>query len=133
MQSTTSNYQWAYVIGAGSEIRFSDASPRQLEARQVVCGDFTFSDPALLVRACESGNIVEALNLYHAKRPFAVEEASEWFDFGHLPLYFQSKKSIMINRVFNRLTYENHLLIKQSADTAKIRAEAHGTKTCPMR
>jgi hypothetical protein len=37
----------------------------------------------------------------------------------------------MINRVFNRLTYENHLLVKQSADTAKIRAEAHWYENLP--
>lgn len=131
VQSTTSNYQWAYVIGTGPELQFSDAAPRQLEARQVVCGDFTFSDPDLLVQACACGNIVEALNIYHQSRPFAVAEAAEWFDFGHLPLYFQSKKSIMINRVFNSLTYENHLLVKQSKDTAKIRAEASWYENLP--
>lgn len=131
VQSTTSNYQWAYVVGQGAELKFSDASPRQLEARQVVCGDFTFSDPMGLAEACKSGNIIDTLNLYHQQHPFAVVEAKEWFDFGHLPLYFQSKKSIMINRVFNQLTYENHLLLKQSADTAKIRAEAHWYENLP--
>jgi hypothetical protein len=131
VQSTTSNYQWAYVVDNKSGIEFSDASPRQLEARQVVCGDFTFSDPTLLVRACSSGNIVDALNAYQKERPFNVVEANEWFDFGHLPLYFQSKKTIMINRVFNSLTFENHLLVKQSADTAKIRAEAQWYETLP--
>ncbi len=131
VQSTTSNYQWAYLVGKGSELKFSDASPRQLESRQVVCGDFTFSDPEQLVKACETGNIITALNTYHAARPFAVVEAADWFDFGHLPLYFQSKKSIMIKRVFNSLTYEDHLLVKQSADTAKIRAEAAWYENLP--
>lgn len=131
VQSTTSNYQWAYVTGGTDTLQFSDAAPRQLESRQVVCGDFTFSNPDALVQACDSGNIIETLNRYQKMHPFDVVEAEDWFDFGHLPLYFQSKKSIMINRVFNQLKYENHILVKQSADTAKMRAEAQWFENLP--
>lgn len=132
VQDTTANYPWAYVVrGGDGRIRFSGEPPQQLETRRVVCGDYTFQDPDLLVRACEQGGIIEALNAYHAVRPFHMVEAEEWFDFGHLPLYFQSKKSIMIKRAFNELAYENHLLVKQSDDTAKMRAEAHWYEELP--
>jgi hypothetical protein len=132
VQHTTSNYPWAYVVeGKNGQTHFSNEPPQQLNTRRVVCGDYTFLDPDLLVKSCEPGGIINALNSYHAKRPLEMIEAQDWFDFGHLPLYFQSKKSIMIKRVFNRLAYENHLLIKQSDDTAKIRAEAHWYETLP--
>jgi hypothetical protein len=130
VQSTTSNYPWAYVTQTPQgDVRFSGEPPQQIDTRQVVCGDYLFSDPAFLVEACASGNIIDALNTYHARHPLTRVTADEWFDFGHLPLYFQSKKSIMVKRVFNRLAYENHLLVKQSDDTAKMRAEANWYET----
>ncbi|MFT7136695.1 MAG: hypothetical protein ACI80I_002702 [Akkermansiaceae bacterium] len=132
VQGTSSNYPWAYVVDdndGGTE--FSDTPPRQLGARRVVCGDYTFADPDLLVKACDGQGIIEALNTYHQTRPLELVQAEDWFDFGHLPLYFQSKKQVMIKRVFNQLAYENHLLIKQSADTHKIRAEAHWYESLP--
>jgi hypothetical protein len=131
VKHTTANYPWAYAVEQDGQIRFSDEPLQRLDTRRVVCGDYTFTDPARLVRACEQRGIVAALNDYHADRPFELVDAGDWFDFGHLPLYFQSKKSVMIKRVFNRLAYENHLLVKQSADTAKIRAEAHWYETLP--
>lgn len=127
VQDTSSNYPWAYVVDGC----FSDEPPKQLGARRVVCGDYTFADPDLLMAACEGRSIIDALNTYHATRPFDFVEADDWFDFGHLPLYFQSKKQVMIKRVFNQLAYENHLLVKQSDDTAKIRAEAHWYENIP--
>ena len=131
VQETTANYQWAYVSQDADGGLFSDAAPEKLETRRVVCGYYVFSDPALLARACASGSIVEALNIYHEARPLTLVETEDWFDFGHLPLYFQSKKSIMIKRVFNDIRYENHVLIKQSEDTAKIRAEANWYEHLP--
>jgi hypothetical protein len=127
VQDTSSNYPWAYVVDG----RFSNEPPQQLGARRVVCGDYTFADPGLLMEACEGRGIIAALNHYHGQRPFEMVEAADWFDFGHLPLYFQSKKQVMIKRVFNQLAYENHLLVKQSGDTAKIRAEAHWYESLP--
>ena len=132
VKHTTANYPWAYVDeGAEGGIAFSDEPPQQLDTRRVVCGDYVFADPDLLVEACGTGGLIAMLTHYHARRPFALVDAEEWFDFGHLPLYFQSKKSIMIKRVFNNLNYENHLLVKQSADTGKMRAEAHWYEHVP--
>ncbi len=131
VQNTTANYQWAYVVDGENCTRFSDEPPKQIDTRKVVCGYYVFTDPALLMRAFDEPDIVSALNHYHSARELALVEAQEWFDFGHLPLYFQSKKSIMIKRCFNDIAYENHLLVKQSSDTAKIRAEAHWYETLP--
>ena len=42
---TTSNYPWAYVVDG----KFSDETPKKLGERRVVCGDFIFADPELLI------------------------------------------------------------------------------------
>ena len=127
LQHSSANYLWAYVDGTG----FSDAPPQRLDRRQIVCGYFVFEDPAALIRACSAGGIVDVLNAYDAERPLARHEVAEWHDFGHLPLYFQSRKLIMIKRVFNEISFEEHLLVKQSQDTAKMRAEAHWFEQLP--
>ena len=145
VQASTANYQWAYLRDdweAGSDGSdgagpFSDTPPERLAARRVVCGYYAFSDPAALRDACEAadrdarGSIVAALNAYHAVRPLAPLDVADWFDFGHLPLYFQSKQRIMVARAFNDLSYERHTLVKRSADTAKMRAEAMWYEALP--
>jgi hypothetical protein len=133
VQDTSANYPWAYVETDGDGgLRFSDAPPRRLDSRRVVCGYYTFSDAALLAQVCgEERSIVAALNRYAAARPLTPAVAEGWYDFGHLPLYFQSKQQIMVKRAFNSLGYEDHLLIKQSDDTQKMRAEAHWYENLP--
>ena len=132
VQGTTANYPWAFVTTApDGTLEISDDPPSRLDTRRVVCGYFTFADPELLARACEEATIVSALRYYNAHRTLSCVEAEAWFDFGHLPLLFQSKKDIQVKRVFNELVYEDHMLIKRSADTAKIRAEAHWYENLP--
>lgn len=132
VQDTTANYAWAFVeTRAEGGVRFSDAPPDRLDSRRVVCGYYHFSDPDLLAAACHERTIVDALNVYNERQPLLCEPAEDWMDFGHLPLYFQSKKSVMVKRAFNDLVYEDHRLIKRSDDTLKMRAEAHWFENLP--
>lgn len=132
VQETTANYPWAFVeTGRDGALRISDDPPERLDTRRVVCGYYNFADPALLAEACQEPTIVAALGRYHARRPLTCRAAEAWFDFGHLPLLYQSKKTMQVKRVFNELVYEDHLLIKRSGDTAKIRAEAHWYENLP--
>ncbi len=85
-----------------------------------------------LVQACQQRSIVAALTRLSCGRPFDLVDAGDWFDFGHLPLYFQSKKSVMISGSLTGWPTRTNLLVKQSADTAKIRAEAHWYETLPV-
>lgn len=133
IQQTHANYPWAFVEKEpNGNVQFSDDSPRILDSRNVVCGYFNFSDPEVLKLACKEQSIVELLQSYNKKRPLSLREAEEWFDFGHLPLLFQSKKNIQVKRVFNELIYEDHMVIKRSKDTAKMRAEAHWYENLPI-
>ncbi len=132
VQDTTANYPWAFVEeDAQGRVVFSDTSPKRLDQRRVVCGYYHFSDAALLATACREPTIVKALQYYTEHRPLACADAASWLDFGHLPLYFRSKKDMLVKRVFNELSYEDHILVKRSADTAKMRAEAHWFEHLP--
>ena len=132
VRDTTANYPWAFVReDAQGRVVFSDTPPQRLDQRRVVCGYYHFADAALLAEACRAPSIVAALQNYTAQRPLACREAGSWLDFGHLPLYFRAKKDMLVKRVFNELTYEDHILVKHSADTAKMRAEAHWFENLP--
>lgn len=132
VQDTTANYPWAFVReDAQGQVVFSDTPPQRLDQRRVVCGYYHFADAALLAEACRAPSIVAALQNYTAQRPLACREAGNWLDFGHLPLYFRAKKDMLVKRVFNELVYEDHILVKHSADTAKMRAEAHWFENLP--
>lgn len=133
VQETTANYPWAFVETGpdGRLAEISDAPPRRLDARRVVCGYYCFADPDLLAEACAEPGIVALLRHYHDRRPLTCREAEAWFDFGHLPLLFRSKKDIQVKRAFNDLVYEDHMLVKQSSDTGKMRAEAHWYENLP--
>ncbi len=132
VQETTTNYTWAFVeIDAANGLKFSDDPPQRLHSRHVICGYYDFYDPNLLAEACCQDSIVTALSFYNDHRPLVCCDAENWLDFGHLPLYFQSRKDIQVKRVFNEINYEDHLLIKHSTDTAKMRSEAHWYENLP--
>lgn len=132
VQNTTANYSWAFVQQKDEgSVLFSDEPPVKIDSRQIVCGYYNFSDPSLLFEACRKDSIVEALNFYAENKPLECLEAERWLDFGHLPLYFRSKKDIFVKRVFNELLVEDHVLVKRSKDTNKIRAEANWFESLP--
>jgi hypothetical protein len=132
VQNTTANYPWAFVKNeADGRSIFSDTPPKRLDQRQVVCGYFHFADVDLLAAACQKPTIIKSLQYYADSRSLSCIEINSWLDFGHLPLYFRSKKDILVKRVFNELTYEDHILVKRSADTYKMRAEANWFEHLP--
>ncbi|MFN2289501.1 MAG: phosphotransferase [Chromatocurvus sp.] len=132
VQDTSANYPWAFVkYDAKDRPIFSDTPPNRLEHRKVVCGYYNFGDKNLLAAACLQPTFVQALQYYADRSSLSCIEIGNWLDFGHLPLYFRSKRDTLVKRVFNELTYEDHILVKRSADTAKMRAEAHWFEHLP--
>lgn len=132
VQSTTTNYPWAFVEASDDgHVAFKDTPPDRLNSRRVLCGYFTFSDRNLLSQACQKNSFVEAMNFYNNHKKITCVDAEKWLDFGHLPLYFQSKKEIIVKRAFNDVSVEGATLIKQSDDTSKMRAEANWYKNLP--
>ena len=72
-----------------------------------------------------------ALNKYAERRPLTPIEVEKWHDFGHLPLYFQSKRDVLVARVFNSMKSDGQSLIKSSSQTEKMQAEAHWYENLP--
>lgn len=134
VQSTTTNYPWAFVETKDDGcVAFKDTPPNRLNSRRVLCGYFTFSDRALLSRSCKKNSFVEAMNFYNEHKNINCIDAEKWLDFGHLPLYFQSKKEIIVKRAFNDVSVEGATLVKQSDDTSKMRSEANWYQNLPPR
>lgn len=133
VQQSAAQYAWAFAATApDGHVTFSDRPPPQpADIPAIVCGYYNISDPALLAEACRRPSITETLQHYSDRRPLSLRTADSWLDFGHLPLYFRSRRDVLISRVFNTLDYEDGLLVKQSADTAKMQAEAQWYEDLP--
>ena len=129
VQQSSAHYAWAFAEATATGVAFSDSPPS--DTPSIVCGYYSFSDPALLARACREPTIVGALQHYTDHRPLSLCTANSWLDFGPLPLYLRSRKDVLVKRVFNELDYEDDLLIKHSSDTAKMQAEAHWFEHLP--
>ena len=131
VKDSAANYPWAYVVDANGTIAFSDVPPAASASRQIVCGYFNFSDPALLREACDRRSITDALNHYTRNRALTPYEVEQWHDFGHLPLYYQSKRDMLVTRTFNATRTDGHVLIKTSSQADKMMAEARWYETLP--
>lgn len=131
-KASLANYPWAFVrsIEQGRPV-FSNAPPRRLENRTAVCGYFHFSDAQAFADICRAHGFIDALNAYAGKAPLEILEPAEWLDFGHLSLYFQSKREMLMARSFNDVTVEGDFLIKQSRQIAKMRDERRWFQDLP--
>lgn len=132
VKDTIADYHWTFASETAGRVEFFDADPRGREARQIVCGYFCFSDTALLRQALTgAGNLSECLTAYARHRPLKLIEAKTWYDFGHLTLFYQSRRKLMVARSFNSLVSDGHSIRKTSAQISKIRAEAQWYESLP--
>jgi hypothetical protein len=124
--STSEYYAWAEVEGDGEGVRFVEGLPSGRAPRDILCGWFALADPSLLIQSITraGGGFVKGLNLYAEERPLRRQAMPEWYDFGHVHLYYQSKSRMTTQRAFNNLTATARSVLKSSADAAKIDAEA---------
>lgn len=131
-KASLANYPWAFVRGIenGRPV-FSNAPPRRLENRNAVCGYFHFADARLFAAICRENGFIDALNTYAERAPLQILEPETWLDFGHLSLYFQSKRDMLMARSFNDVQVEGDFLIKQSGQIAKMRDERRWFQDLP--
>lgn len=93
---------------------------------KVISGWFSFSQPFLLMKSIlESDNdFISAIRMYDQHRPLLINSVGDWYDFGHINSFFQSRTRITTQRAFNSLSIEKHRVTKSSANNdAKIAAE----------
>ncbi|HKR88311.1 MAG TPA: hypothetical protein VJS38_09055 [Phenylobacterium sp.] len=103
------------------------------EGRPIAAGYFAFASGLDLLRALarRRGDFIAAINHYLADRPVRAAEADDWLDFGHLTTFFQSRMAVTTARAFNTVRIDGLTARKSSADTAKMRAEAHWLQAAP--
>lgn len=99
----------------------------------VLNGYFCIQSPYDFIRSMlkASYDFILALKIYSQTHPFELLLIDEWFDFGLLSAYFNSKSSLTTQRIFNDLALQDGYLIKSSKDKAKIRAEFEWFKALP--
>jgi len=124
-QNDPANYFWSYYSPDNPDTPFTSGYGRGLSKRRILCGHFKMSSAKLLQNSLENAeSYVEALNLYERKKPFAKEPVVAWFDFGHLALYYRSKREFSVTRAFNNIESDGITVRKSSAQTSKMRAES---------
>jgi hypothetical protein len=127
-------YPWADVIESASGSLILQAGRDSSPQRIVACGYFAFSDPAALL-SCLSGtdDFLGAINLYSETCPLSQTAATRWLDFGHLPLFYQSRRELLVGRVFNQVTSDGLAFTKRSSDVVKMQAEMQWYRSVPDR
>ncbi len=124
-QDDPSNHFWSYHSPDTPDTPFISGHGEGLAERRILCGHFKMSDSDLLKSALTAAdNFIGALNIYERKKPFAKAPVETWFDFGHLALYYQSKRDFAVARAFNSIESNGIVLRKSSEQTNKMRAEA---------
>lgn len=130
-------YAWAEMqVGADGRILSLVDTPAGEEGHDgwpIAAGYFAFASALDLLRALTRarGDFIAGLNHYLANRPVRAVQAAEWLDFGHLTTFFRSRLAVTTARAFNTVRIDGLTARKSSADTAKIRAEAHWLQAAP--
>jgi hypothetical protein len=103
------------------------------EGWPIAAGYFAFASGLDLLRALtrQRGDFIAGVNHYLAGRPVTAVDAPDWLDFGHLTTFFQSRLAVTTARAFNTVRIDGLTARKSSADTAKMRAEAHWLQAAP--
>lgn len=131
-QNDPANHFWSYYAPQNPDTPFISGFGDGLSERRILCGHFKMSNSQLLEDCLQQeGNFIEALNAYERQQPFTKAPVETWFDFGHLALYYQSKKDFFIARAFNNIDSDGDTLRKSSPQTSKMRAEAAWFKQLP--
>lgn len=131
-QNESSNHFWSYHSPETPNTPFTSGHGEGLSERRVLCGHFTMSDTDLFKKAlAKADDFIDALNTYEHERPFMKEPVEIWFDFGHLALYYQSKRDFAVTRAFNSIESNGITLRKSSTQTNKMRAEATWFRDLP--
>jgi hypothetical protein len=115
------NYDWAKSrLFSNSEMTYT--------------GLFNFHDTALLSNKIIEKNydFINGVEEYIKSKNVKFIVSDEWFDFGHLSTYFNSRSKFTTERHFNKLDIKkNRVLVKSSSQINKIKAEANWFNSIP--
>lgn len=125
-------YRWGYVQDHDGQLDISTPETRP-DTAAALTGYFAFSDTARLVQSItrKSGKFLDGLADYSTARPIAPVAAPQWFDFGHINTYHQSRQAVTTQRVFNTLVASRRDISKSGTNPRKIEAEARWFEALP--
>lgn len=109
---TSENWCVINTNNQGELIELIDKKVIPGENHIALCGYYQFSNSHTLLKCVQdslnqnSKELSTALMLYHKIHPLTLKPADNWFDFGHLESFIQSKKSLLRPRHFNQLTID---------------------------
>lgn len=126
------DYPWTFAEIQSGRPHFYAGDRQSAQEMQVVCGYFSFSDLRALKEAFAQRSLPDALNHYAARRSLSLRYAAAWYDFGHLALFYQSKRDLLVARAFNSLDTDGYSITKTSEQTAKMQAEASWFEDLPL-
>lgn len=129
---TRTYYPWADFSLEDGRLSFDPVGEMKTD-RRVLTGAFHIADVPLFLKglAKSQNSFLGALAAYSAERPVQSIRSGQWFDFGHLHTYFQSRRAVTTARHFNRLVSEEHFFVKSSPKRLKIEAEREWFRGLP--
>ncbi len=101
--------------------------------RSVACGLYSFhSANDFLLSLSRSTDFHSAIEDYSRHHRLELVSGT-WHDFGHVPLFFRSRRDMLVSRAFNDISSDGRVVRKSSADKDKMQAEAHWLQSLPER
>ena len=117
------DYSWAVINQADDKyiknLETIKSTKDENNYRPVACGYFSFSKGNELIKSlCQArGNFIEGINLYNKHQPLKMKAIKNWYDFGHIQTYFQSRRLVTTARAFNSLQITSNTVKKISFDS----------------
>mgnify|MGYP000017637072 CR=1 FL=1 len=137
--SNSSNWCTAQVNDSGELVALIDKKNLEGDDHIALCGYYCLSDVSLLKQIVleslknEDKELSAVLLRYHKTKKVSLKHVENWFDFGHLESFIQSRKSLLRPRHFNSLVINPILntLTKYSEKNDKLLDELNWYKLLP--
>ena len=137
--SHTENWCAVQTNEQGALIGLVDKKEIPGDNHLALCGYYCFSNIELLKKSIatslerQAKELSDTLLNYNAVEPLKLKIAENWFDFGHLESFIQSKKTLLRPRHFNQLTINPLLntITKVSEKSDKLEDELNWYKLLP--
>jgi hypothetical protein len=130
-------YPWAVVVGR-EPLAVAPIGEGGLDGVDggVVSGLFSFSHGLSFLKCLARArkDFLAALNAYARQRAdfSALDDCGLWLDLGHLNTYYESRRTLTTQRIFNRLSIVRSTVSKTSGQHEKMEAEACWYENLPL-
>jgi hypothetical protein len=129
--ATDGYFPWADVSETHNGLSIQMGYQNDQDKRNVACGLYTFHSADDFLKVLNfSPDFHTAVEMYSRQHGLKLLSGI-WYDFGHLPLFFRSRKDMLVSRAFNNIKSDGRIVHKSSIDKEKMRAEANWFDSIP--